>query len=86
MKDLYEDTKRKKSDRQENENTCLLESGQTLQWQDIQAGEILKVNIKHKKIRENEQFPCDVLLLKSVKKTGECYIETKNLDGETNLK
>ncbi|CAD8171215.1 unnamed protein product [Paramecium octaurelia] len=79
MKDLYEDTKRKKSDSQENENTCLLESGQILQWQEIRVGEVLK-------IRENEQFPCDVLLLKSVQKTGECYIETKNLDGETNLK
>ncbi|CAD8078815.1 unnamed protein product [Paramecium primaurelia] len=79
MKDLYEDTKRKKSDKQENENASLLESGQTLLWQDIRVGEVLK-------IRENEQFPCDVLLLKSDQKTGECYIETKNLDGETNLK
>ncbi|CAD8093418.1 unnamed protein product [Paramecium sonneborni] len=79
IKDLYEDTKRKKSDKQENENICLLESGQNIKWQDIQTGEVLK-------IREDEQFPCDILLLKSVQKTGECYIETKNLDGETNLK
>lgn len=35
---------------------------------------------------ENEYFPCDVMLLKSSEKKGVAYIETKNLDGETNLK
>ena len=49
-------------------------------WQDLCCGEIIK-------IVRNENFPADLLCLKSNdKKKGTCYIETKNLDGETNLK
>lgn len=38
------------------------------------------------KVYKDEYFPCDVLLLKHGQEAKVAYVETKNLDGETNLK
>ena len=38
------------------------------------------------KLRKNEFFPADVVILYTSEPKGACFIETKNLDGETNLK
>ena len=48
-------------------------------WQDLRVGEIVK-------IRNEEVFPADLLLLSSSEPDGFAYVETSNLDGETNLK
>ena len=38
------------------------------------------------KVHEGENFPCDLILVQSSLSKGISYVETKNLDGETNLK
>ncbi len=48
-------------------------------WARLSVGQIVKV-------REDEPFPTDLVLLNTSSKKGICYVETKNLDGETNLK
>ena len=48
-------------------------------WQDIKVGDIIKVN-------KNEYMPADLVVVDSSGKEGVFYVETKGLDGETNLK
>ena len=45
----------------------------------MQVGEIIKVEKDH-------FFPADLLLVSSTNDDGIAYVETMNLDGETNLK
>ena len=50
-----------------------------LRMEKIEVGDIVY-------LREDEQVPCDLVLLKSSGADGSCFITTTNLDGETNLK
>lgn len=84
IKDAIEDYRRHKSDKEENERSTLqiARPGQTpsqAKWCDIQVGDCIV-------IRSNEYVPADVVLLTSAHETGQAFIETANLDGETNLK
>ena len=84
IKNYYEDWKRKKSDEEENMKSVLIYNKKTKifenkKWCDIKLGDILK-------IEENNYFPCDCIIISVSEKNGLCFIETKNIDGETNLK
>jgi phospholipid-translocating ATPase len=48
-------------------------------WKKLEVGDIVL-------LRENDQVPADIVVLSTSDPDGLCYLETKNLDGETNLK
>ncbi|KAJ3331183.1 hypothetical protein HDU76_003844 [Blyttiomyces sp. JEL0837] len=48
-------------------------------WKDLRVGDLVKVE-------QDEPIPADIVLLGSSQDNGICYIETSNLDGESNLK
>lgn len=52
---------------------------QKTRWQDIRVGDIVHLS-------NNETIPADMLLLRTSNPHGVCYIDTCDLDGETNLK
>ncbi|KAJ1665757.1 phospholipid transporting ATPase [Coemansia sp. RSA 1646] len=49
------------------------------EWRHLHVGDIVL-------IRDGDSVPADVLLLNSSDEDGACFVETKNLDGETNIK
>lgn len=84
IKDIIEDHSRFKADQEENDrNSHLNYLGQT-KFSDCQARDI-KIGC-FVKVYNDENFPCDLILLNSSLPKGISYVETKGLDGETNLK
>ena len=98
IKDFFEDYKRKSSDAAENKKvTYVFEKEQQKlvkkEWYELRVGDVIR-------LEQNEYTPADILVLstsepkgllfiriiRNYNNLGVCYIETKNLDGETNLK
>ncbi|THX87279.1 phospholipid-translocating P-type ATPase [Aureobasidium pullulans] len=48
-------------------------------WKNVQVGDFVR-------LYNEESIPADIVVLSTSDPDGACYVETKNLDGETNLK
>uniref|UniRef100_A0A1A7XM33 Phospholipid-transporting ATPase n=1 Tax=Iconisemion striatum TaxID=60296 RepID=A0A1A7XM33_9TELE len=82
IKQGYEDWLRHKADREVNKyQVTVLENGQETpkESENIKVGDIVQV-------KENETFPCDLILLQSTRDDDTCFVTTASLDGESNHK
>lgn len=48
-------------------------------WEDLNVGDIVM-------LRNNDEVPADLVICSTSEEDGSCYVETRNLDGEINLK
>jgi len=95
LKDAYADHQRHKDDNESNNRKCkVMRNGVWLDdtaWQDVEVGDGIE-------IKDGETVPADILVIStqlrsgfseqdmSINQAGICYLNTADMDGETNLK
>lgn len=80
IKETIEDYHRFREDRRLNQSkAAVIGNNDRNKWASVHVGDILKVS-------DREPLPADIVLVASSNEDGLAYIETKQLDGESNLK
>ena len=80
--DGIEEIKRYRNDVKANNTKVKLYKNKKLrntEWSKVKIGNLVKV-------KKDENFPADMLVIFSSNKEGNFYLQTSNIDGETNLK
>ncbi|EGC35956.1 hypothetical protein DICPUDRAFT_32597 [Dictyostelium purpureum] len=84
IKDGFEDYRRYQADTASNSRSYEVYNREKKEFESIKSksirvGDIIKLN-------NDQSIPADILVLKTPIEDGVCYVETSQLDGETNLK
>ncbi|KAK3281982.1 hypothetical protein CYMTET_10262 [Cymbomonas tetramitiformis] len=82
FKEGLEDFKRHTADQEINSSkVTVVRNGklQEIRWDALEVGEIIQ-------LKNGDRIPADLVVLSTSQVEGICYVETMNLDGETNLK